>query len=420
MSNSFPVINWAGKACIYEVNTRPYTQEGTFSSFQKHIPRLKDMGVDILWFMPIFPISIAERQGALGSYYAASSYIEINPEYGSKADFRCLLEEAHKLNMKVIIDWVANHTGYDHHWTSEHPEWYMKDAEGNFTEENGWQDVIDLDYTNVAMRQAMIAAMQYWISEFDIDGFRCDMAHLVPLDFWLEARKSCDAVKPVFWLAECETVEYHDVFDVSYAWNWMHLTEGLMKSEKTVHDLYNVLHDYSNYSKDSYKMFFTSNHDENSWNGSEYEKYGAAAKALAVFTFTWKGYPLIYSGQEAANHKRLKFFDKDLIAWNTFPLHDFYKTLINLHKSEAINYGESFNLPIQHDKVMGYLKKKDKDVILVLLNFGNEMIKIPAITHDWLKGEFTQVFSGISYTFKDAERFELGPFEYLVYRTKAI
>jgi len=225
MAVHFKTVDWAVNTNIYEVNIRQYTPEGTFNAFAKHLPRLKDMGVDILWLMPITPISVAERQGTLGSYYACSSYVQINPEFGNLADFKKLVDEAHILGIKLIIDWVANHTGYGHEWTINHADWYMKDAAGNFTEENGWKDVIDLNYDVAPMREAMIKAMQYWVTECDIDGFRCDMAHLVPLDFWMGARKQCDRLKPLFWLAECEEVKYHDAFDVSYAWQWMHTTE---------------------------------------------------------------------------------------------------------------------------------------------------------------------------------------------------
>ena len=193
MRSSFNKVKWAANTNIYEVNIRQYTPSGTFISFAKHLPRLKDMGIEILWLMPVTPISIEKRLGTLGSYYACSSYATLNPEYGNEADFKMLIDTAHALGMKVIIDWVANHTGCDHVWMTAHPDFYLKNEAGDFTEVNGWNDVIDLDYSNKKMRAAMIKAMQYWINEFDIDGFRADMAHLVPLDFWMDARTCCDA-----------------------------------------------------------------------------------------------------------------------------------------------------------------------------------------------------------------------------------
>ena len=416
MSNHFKSVSWLKYSNIYEVNIRQYTPEGTFRAFLEHLPRLKEMGVQVIWLMPITPISKEVQQGSLGSYYACSSYTEINPEYGGFNDFKNLVNAIHQLDMKIIIDWVANHTGWGHHWTIEHPDWYMKDAAGNFTEENGWQDVIDLDYEVPEMREAMIAAMQFWVREYQIDGFRCDMAHLVPLDFWEEARAACETIQHLFWLAECEDVNYHNVFDITYAWEWMHVTEKIMKGSAGIHDLYEVLHKYSQYPKDSYKLFFTANHDENSWNGTEYEKYGAAAKALAVFTQTWSGIPLIYSGQELPNNKRLKFFDKDEIEW-TVPvqLHEFYQTLSTLRQSPAITEGETFILPAGNDKVISFIRRKGDAVVLVVLNIsGEEKIKL-TLQHEWLNGSFTNIFSGIHHTISGSVDFELMAGDYFVY-----
>ncbi|MFL9485438.1 alpha-amylase family glycosyl hydrolase [Chitinophagaceae bacterium LWZ2-11] len=416
MSTLFTPVDWASTGNIYEVNTRQYTKEGTFNAFRTHLPRLRDMGVDILWFMPITPISKAQRQGSLGSYYACSSYTEINPEFGTKEDFNQLVKDAQAQGFKVIIDWVANHTGWDHHWTKEHPEWYMRDTQGSFTEKNGWKDVIDLDYSDAAMQQEMINCMLYWVKEFNIDGFRCDMAHLMPLDFWKKARTQSEQGKKLFWLGECELPEYNQVFDVTYAWQWMHETENVAKGTATLNNVRNVLHSYSQYPAGILKMLFTSNHDENSWNGTEYEKYGDAAKAWAVFTCTWKGMPLIYSGQEEPNTKRLKFFDKDEIVHNTPPvLHSFYKALLQLHGSKAVASGDTFILPAPQENVMAFLRFKEEQVVLVLLNISNqERVKV-AVDSALLKGDFKNIFSGLKYQFNVKEVFELEPYDYLVY-----
>lgn len=418
MSQKNSTVAWASGSNIYEVNIRQYTPEGTLAAFSRHLPRLKDMGVEILWLMPITPISIKTRLGTLGSYYACSSYTDINPEFGTLVDFKKLVDEAHELGFKIIIDWVANHTGWDHRWTTEHPEWYVKNIEGNFTERNGWNDVIDLDYDNRDMRMAMIDAMKFWVTEYKIDGFRCDMAHLVPLDFWVEARAQCDLMAPLFWLAECEEVSYHKVYDASYAWWWMHETEKYAKENASLNDIRQVLHAYTQYPEGAIKLFFTSNHDENSWNGTEYEKYGNTAKAWAVFTITWQGMPLIYSGQEIPNTKRLLFFDKDVIEWKEpMALHDFYRTLLQLRKgNKAIRQGETFILPSQNDnQLMAYLRRNENDVVLVLLNLsGNDRIKI-AVIHEWLTGTFRNIFSGLPYHFNGKEDFELQGGEYFVY-----
>ena len=414
MDASFKTVEWIKDKTIYEVNLRQYTEAGTFKAFESHIPRLKEMGVEVLWLMPVTPISAKGRKGSLGSYYACSSYTKLNPEFGTEQEFLSLIQLAHKHEMKVIIDWVANHTGREHEWMQSHPDWFSRDADGNFTERNGWDDVVDLNFENQDMRAALIGAMQYWVRTFNIDGFRCDMAHLVPLDFWMTARKACETIKPLFWLAECEDIEYHSVFDASYAWSWMHAT--LKVEDSGVNEIYNVLHAYAQYPKGAYKLFFTSNHDENTWNGTEYEKYGIAAKAWAVFTFMWKGIPLLYSGQELPNHKRLAFFDKDTIDWTNAPqLASFYKTLIQLRKQYVcIVKGDSFNLPTSSNQVMAFLRYNEKQIILVVLNFSHQIQKVE-LEHDYLKGQFTNAFSGLSYSFNKQESFELMPGDYLVY-----
>jgi glycosidase len=418
MKTSFNKVEWADKGILYEVNIRQYTPEGSFNAFAQHLPRLKAMGVSILWLMPITPISHQLRQGSLGSYYACSSYTTINPAFGNVDDLKSLIGKAHALNIKVIIDWVANHTGWDHHWTIEHPDWYIKDAQGNFTEKNGWHDVIDLNFDVQEMRTALIDAMRFWVYECDIDGFRCDMAHLVPLDFWQQARMSCELIKPLFWLAECEVVDYHQVFDASYAWWWMHESAKYQKGQSSLHEISNVLHAYSQYPKDAIKLFFTSNHDENSWSGTEIEKYGAAAKAWAVFCFTWHGMPMIYSGQETANDKRLKFFDKDIIEWkDPMPLQAFYATLAQLRiNNDAITMGESFILPSDHgNELMAFFRRKADDLVLVLLNVSEKDRLQIQVDHEWLNGNFRNIFSNLEFQFDRKASFELQAGEYIVY-----
>ncbi len=410
---------WLNSLNIYEVNVRQYTEEGTFNAFAKHLPRLRDMGVQILWLMPVTPISLQERQGTLGSYYACSDYVSINPEFGTLNDFKLLIKEAHDLEMQLIIDWVANHTGYDHHWTKEHSDWYELDDVGNFIEKHGWKDVIDLNYSNKDMRAEMIKCMQYWITECGIDGFRCDMAHLVPLDFWVDAKAQCETIKPLFWLAECEVPEYHKVFDVTYAWKWMHIMEKLAKNMAGINDLKDVLKSYNDYPPGALKLLFTSNHDENTWNGTEYEKYGDYAKALAVFTFTWVGVPLIYSGQELPNLKRLKFFDKDEIKWtNDEPaVQQFYQRLLNLKtKNSALHItGNIEILPTDYNEnIFAFLRTNGNDKVIVLLNLSNRDKLQFHVTHPLLEGSFKHLFSDIEYKLGAVQSFEMQAFQYIV------
>ncbi len=335
MAKNFSAVSWASDIVLYEVNIRQYTPEGTFNAFAEHIPRLIEMGVNTFWMMPIYPISEKGRKGTLGSYYAIRDYIDVNPEFGTLEDFKALADLIHAHGGKIILDWVANHTGLDHRWVTEYPSAYVKNAQGQFYDRNGWDDVIDLNYYDGGLRARMIHAMEFWIRNFDIDGFRCDMAHLVPLDFWRDARSHLDIIKPLFWLGETETLSYLSVFDSCYAWQWMHTTEKVFHENPSADLLIPLLDSYyRNFQPDTLPLFFTSNHDENSWNGTEYEKYGIYAHMLAVHSFMDYGIPLIYSAQELPLEKRLAFFEKDPIEWdNPCLLHDFYQRLSTIRST---------------------------------------------------------------------------------------
>ncbi len=421
MNETFTPVEWAAGANIYEVNLRQYTTEGTFEAFQQELPRLKAMGVYILWFMPITPISVKNRQGSLGSYYACSSYVRTNPEFGTIEQFKTLVQRAHELEMKVIIDWVANHTGWDHEWTVTNPEFYKRNEVGEFFDPNGWKDVIDLDYTRFEMREALLKAMEFWIEETGIDGFRCDMAHLVPLDFWRSARQRLDKRKKLFWLAETEEHSYHQVFDVIYAWQFLHTMEAYWKKEINIKGLENALKPHAG-QHPGIKAFFTSNHDENSHSGSEYERLGDSAKPFAVLCATWlNAMPLIYSGQELPNKRRLAFFEKDPILWTgTYALNDFYKALLSLHSYHpAMQNGDPetrlSRLYTSSSNIFAFKRTRGDREVLVLLNLspaGRQHFLIPEAS---LSGTYTSAFTGLSYYFDENVSFELQAWDYLVY-----
>ena len=423
---TFKKAGWIHNTDVYEVNLRQYTHEGTFNAFAKELPRLKEMGVSTLWFMPITPIAQKKKKGSLGSQYACSDYTSINPEFGTLQDFKDLVKQAHDMGFKVIIDWVANHTGWDHIWTKSHPEYFEKDSATNdFKVASGMDDIIELDYHNPALRKAMIDAMLYWVKECDIDGYRCDLAFWVELDFWLEARTEIEKTKTLFWLAENDPIEnptYYQAFDACYTWTWMHKTEEFYKGSQDVKMLDSVLRHYDAIGDaNAIKLWFTTNHDENSWNGTEYEKYGDAAKALAVLSFTWNGIPLIYSGQELPNQKRLKFFEKDVIEWSgKCELQGFYKTLLTLRKTNpALSTGDEaaktfrLNNNAEHE-VLSYLRKNGEREVLVVLNLSKQAVHCN-ISGDNLKGKFTDVFNNSTSDFTDNKSFELQPWEYKVY-----
>ena len=415
---------WKHHTNIYEVNVRQYTKEGTFRAFEKEMPRLKEMGVKTLWFMPITPISQKVKKGTMGSQYAAHDYVSINPEFGNLEDFKHLVNEAHKLGFNVIIDWVANHTGWDHVWTVSHPEYYLHDEDGKFHIASGMDDIIELDYKNPEMRQAMIDAMKFWVKETNIDGFRCDLASWVEVDFWEQARPEVEKIKPLFFIGEFDELdnpEYGKVFDASYSWTWMHKTEDYYKKNLPLSDLKNLLQKYSEIGDNSMRAWFTTNHDENTWNGTEYEKYGLIAKPLAVFSATWNGVPLLYSGQELPNMKRLEFFEKDVIEWNgDNQMASFYKTLLNLKSRNPALRGGDSNVSTYllktsaDDKILAYVRKNGKDEVLVVLNMSKEGVKF-TINDSQLSGSFNNVFENKKRDFSQDKGFSMLAGDYLVF-----
>jgi len=421
---SFPKLTWVHQTNVYEVNLRQYTPEGSLIAFMRHMPRLKEMGVHTLWFMPLTPISKYKRKGTLGSYYACADYRSFNPEFGSMQEFKALVQLAHEMNMKVIIDWVANHTGADHIWTTEHPAFYHVNEQGEFFDKNGWDDVYDLNYQHQPLRDEMIECMKFWVKETDIDGFRCDMAMLTPVDFWNEARTALDSVKKLFWLAECDQWNepaYLEVFDAAYTWRWMNTTRDYYQHALPIHTLLDVLYGYNGLRpKNAIRAWFTSNHDENTWNGTEYEKYGNMAKLLAVFSCTWNGIPLLYNGQELPNHKRLSFFEKDPIEWNQYcELHDFYKILLTLHHQHPALMASTdmvhthFAATDHQDKVIGYLRKNGDAEVFVLLNLSPYPLEITIYDHG-IQGIFHEAFSGAIIDLADRRLITLDSWGYMV------
>lgn len=414
---------WTRKANIYEVNLRQYTPEGTFKAFEKHLSRLQKMGVDILWLMPINPIGEVHRKGTLGSYYSVKNYLEVSPEFGSLSDFKRLVKKIHESGMYVIIDWVANHTSWDNPMIKEHPEWYTHDSAGRIIAPvPDWTDVADLDYSQPGLRKYMTDALVYWVKEAGIDGYRCDVAGMMPVDFWNEAVPEIRKVKNVFMLAEWETPEMHEkAFDMTYSWDLYHLMVDIAAGTKSPAELDTQLNkEQTAYPPDSYRMRFTSNHDENSWNGTEYERFGEGAKTFAVLTYTLPGMPLIYSGQESAFNHRLAFFDKDTIRWGTFILQQFYTTLNRLKKEQpALMNGSAGGTMIritsdQDQSVYAFERKKEKSTVVVITNLSPNPVKAK-LTGKVPEGRFSELFDKTTRTFATGDAIDLKPWEYHIY-----
>lgn len=376
-------VPWSRNANIYEVNVRQYTPEGTLKAFTAQLPRLQKMGVDILWLMPIQPIGKKERKGTLGSYYSISDYTAVNPEFGNLDDMKALVKAAHGLGMKVILDWVANHTAWDHPWATAHKDWYKLNAQGdvfpvtftNGPEPEYWTDVIALNYENKALWKGMQDAMKFWVRETNLDGFRCDVAGLVPTPFWEATRKELDAIKPMFMLAEWSEPELHrSAFDMTYDWELHDVMKDLAKEKADAR----ALHAWAQSPKKAfplhaYRMLFTNNHDKNSWDGTDEELFGPAYEAMAVLSYTLPGMPLIYSGQESRLTKRLAFFEKDPIAWKTYEMQAFYTEMNALKRNNPALANGQYGAPLQllatgNDKVFAFKRSQGGNTVTVAVN----------------------------------------------------
>ena len=411
---------WIMQGNIYEVNIRQYTRGGTLKSFSSHLDRLKAMGVQTLWFMPLNPISVEGRKGSLGSYYAVSDYTAINPEFGTMADWISLVKEIHQKGMKVIIDWVPNHTGADNRWLTEHPDFFVKDSTGKAAVAKDWSDTRQLDYKNPVMEDSMIAAMKFWLIRSNIDGFRCDVAWNVPGSFWHKCIPELKKIKNVFMLAEGDSSYLpQNGFDAVYPWHMFHMMEKIAKGERPAFGL-DSIHEETivRYPANTILMYFTSNHDENSWNKADYGSFpGKVHAPFAVFTQTMAGsVPLIYSGQEEPVLRPLQFFEKDPIAFGKFGREKFYKTLLYLRKNNpALSANASFRkINAGDDKaVYAYVRQKGTNKILVILNLSNreEAISIQDVS---LSGQAFNVFKERKEPFS-GKPWKMEPWGYAVF-----
>jgi len=422
LSQSHPA--WIMQGNIYEVNVRQYTPEGTFNAFAKHLDRLKAMGVQTLWFMPINPISKLDRKGTLGSYYAVADYVAVNPEFGTMADWKNLVKAIHSKGMKVIIDWVPNHTGSDHKWLTTHPDFFVKDSTGKPAVMFDWTDTRQLDYKNMVMQDSMIASMKFWLINSGIDGFRCDVAWNVPGTFWKKCISQLKKQrKDIFMLAEGDKTYLHPSgFDATYPWDMFHMMEKIAKGERPAFGLDSVRQKYDTvYPKNAMILYFTSNHDENSWNHADFGTFpGAVHAPFAVFSQTMgKTIPLIYGGQEEPILRALEFFEKDPMVFKEYKRAAFYKTLLNLRKNNvALAADASFRKIKAGDStaVYAFVREKAGKKILVILNLSanEQTIKI---TDRSLFGTPYNVFMGSKEKLIDRS-WKMEPWGYAVYEYK--
>ncbi len=426
--------DWSYNLGMYEVNVRQYSPESTFDAFATHLDRLQELGAGILWFMPIHPIGQQNRLGSLGSYYSVRDYLGVNPEFGTLDEFKQVVQAAHDRGMYVIMDWVANHTAWDNPLTVQHPEWYVTDSGGNFIPPPGtnWSDVIELDYTEQGLRDYMIDAMKYWVEEVGVDGFRCDAVSFVPRDFWQQAIAELKSVRSdLLFLAEGDGPEWHNVgFDMTYGWDLYGFGGGVLKRIADGVDTASNFAVYVDgekvtYSDGEYRMYFTSNHDENSWHGTTAELFGDAAEVFSVLTATFNGMPLIYSGQEAGLDKRLLFFDKDQIVWRSHENAELYSTLLRLKKgNQALWNGRSGAtservLTTDNGNVYAFLRQHAEDRLLVVVNLSDQPRDI-GLFGSRFEGSYRNVFADTLAIVNSATTISLSPWGYGVFEDASV
>jgi glycosidase len=413
---------WSKNSVLYEVNVRQYTPEGTLNAFAEHLPRLKALGVDVLWFMPTFPVGIVNKKGELGSYYSVKDYMDVNPAFGTIDDLKAIITRSHELGMYVMLDWVPNHTSWDNKLAVDHPDWYIKDAAGKFTPPIGfdWTDVIQLDWSKQGLQDYMLDAMKFWVN-MGVDGFRVDHPHNTPVEFWARVKSELTAIKPVLMLAEIEDTKFLEKgFDMNYAWEMHHLMNSIAQGKDSVNKLVKYYDkETAAYPNNVYRLQFLTNHDENSWAGTIDSLMGDAQQALATLIFTGQGVPLIYSGQEVCLNKKLKFFVRDTIKWDTCSLTGFYRQLISLKKHNQAIWNGDFGGPMvkiktNHDnKIFAFYREKEGSRVVVFLNLSKKSVAVKPVMEN-LNGDYSDYFAGSKIVFPLSDSLKLEPWGYKV------
>ena len=419
---------WSYNLGVYEINIRNFTREGTFAAAETHLDRLEDLGIGIIWLMPIHPIGVEKRIGSLGSPYSVRNYLEVNPQYGTLEDLGRFVDAAHERGLYVLMDWVANHTSWDNVLTDEHPEWYVTNSSGNFIPPPGtnWNDVIELDFSERGLRDYMIDAMKFWVEEVGIDGFRFDAVDFVPMDFWEETTSALKQIRPdLFLLAEGPDPDYHEAgFDATHAWSFYGFGGGVAKriadGETGATAMAGfALQDDRDYPEDAYRLLFTSNHDENAWFGTPSELFGAGAEVFAMLTATLDGLPLIYMGQEAGLNRRLAFFDRDPITWRDHPNETFYSTLLHLKRRNSALWSGTAGGDVQwiltnvNTKVFAFRREAGDDRVVVFSNLSGQEQHV-TFDASAFAGTYRHVFSEEVVELSGSGEVVLGPWSYLV------
>ena len=418
---------WSYSAVLYELNVRQFTPEGTFNAAIERLPFLRSIGIDAIWLMPIYPIGEEGRKGTLGSYYSIKDYTAVNSEFGTSDDFRAFVSAAHAMGIRVLLDWVANHTARDARWISEKPaDWYERDENGEAKVPWDWTDTAKLNYANHDVWRGQIDAMRYWVEEFGVDGFRCDMAMLVPIEFWQEVSAELHSIKEdIFMLAEAEEDNLFDMaFNMSYQWNVHHIMVDIAKGARRVWDLRNAIHaERARYPREAMRMSFTSNHDENSWSGSEQSRFGRALEVMTAMTFLMPStMPLIYTGQEVGYDHSFEFFERDAIPQERYTethATKLYRCLCALkHRERALAAGERGGEMIEiennaKDCMMTFVREVEGSRVVAIVNLSPYTIHADFRTGIYA-GTYKNAISGERVELSDHVERDIEPWSYQI------
>lgn len=419
---------WSRDATIYQLNTRQFTPQGTLKAAQGQLPRLKALGVEIIWLMPINPIGQKNRKGSLGSPYSVADYRAVNPELGTLADLKSFTAAAHKLGLKVVIDWVANHSAWDNWLVAKHPDWYARDWNGNFrpTPWWDWSDIIEFDYSQPGLKQYMADSLLFWIREADIDGYRADVACYVPEDFWADIRARADALKPgLWWLAECESRDIHArAFDASYGWQWGETMARIANGTADVNGLrIFYAENERKWPTAAQRMVFTSNHDKNSWEGTEFERFGPALTNALVLSFVSEGIPLVYNGQEAGNDRRLAFFERDPIQWRDHSNGELIRRLAALKRDNpALHNAPWGGRMVQANtndlaQVLAFVRQANGNRVLAVFNMSAAARRV-TFADALPAGRYRDFETGAAVEVKAGSSFDMSPWSYRLLTTR--
>jgi cyclomaltodextrinase len=414
---------WIKDAIIYEVNIRQFTPEGTFSAFEAHIPRLKNLGVDIIWLMPVHTIGELNRRGTLGSQYVVQDYFQLNEAFGTEEDFLHLVESAHAKGIRVLLDWVPDQMAWGNPLSIDHPDWYLQDEKGAFVSpvDNSRQDIIAMNYENSDLRAYMIEAMRYWLKRYDIDGFRCNNAGELPTGFWLEARRELNKTKQVLMLAGWEGIEIHQAFEMSYADELEQRMQLIYQGREDATSISQYLNQVlKTYPQEFIKMNFTSHHELNSNQGTVFDRFGKSAEVFAVMTYLVEGMPMIYSGQEVGLKKQLKMFDKDTIPWGDHPFNAMYDRLGKLKKdNEALwngHWGGRLHMIPNNaeNQIVSFIRQKGDNTVVAILNLSDQSVDFQ-LQEPQFDGSYRRFKSRDRSVLVAGETMKLPPWGYEVY-----